>query len=248
MNEGLHIALASEPVFHLWGLPITNSLLLSWVVIALIIIVGYTVGKNPKLIPGRLQTVFEYLFETVLRYMTEMFESSVLARRYFPLIITLFLFIFTANMITFLPGIESIGLHEGHGLTALLRPVNTDLNVTLALAIVVFFTIEISGILALGALKYGGKFVTFTSVSGFFIGLIEIISNLARLISFSFRLFGNIFAGHVLILVIIFFLPYVVPVPLMLFEVFVGFLQAVIFTLLTMVFIKMAIDEPHEAH
>jgi F-type H+-transporting ATPase subunit a len=85
---------------------------------------------------------------------------------------------------------------------------------------------------------------------GFFVGILELLGNLARLISFSFRLFGNIFAGHVLILVIVFFLPFFVPVPLMLFEVFVGFLQAAIFALLTLVFIKLAVEPPHgeEAH
>lgn len=246
--EGIHIALAAEPVFHFWGLPITGSLLLSWVVIGLLIIIGVTVGRNPKLLPGRVQTVFESLFAVVLEYMTEVFESSTMARRYFPLIVTLFLFIFTANMVTFIPGVESIGLKEGDQIIGFFRPVNTDLNVTLALACIVFFTIELSGIFVLGALKYWGKFVTFSSFSGFFIGLVELIGNVARLVSFSFRLFGNIFAGHVLILVIVFFVPFLVPVPLMLFEVFVGFLQAAIFTLLTIVFIKMAVDEPHGEH
>lgn len=246
--EGIHIALAAEPVFHLWGIPITNSLLLTWVVIALLMGVGFLVGRNPKLIPGRIQTIFESLFEAVLSYMTEMFESSTMARRYFPLIVTIFLFVFVANMVTFIPGIESIGFKEGAHVTGFLRPVNTDLNVTLALAIIVFFTIELSGIFMLGALKYWGKFVTFSSATGFVIGIIELISNVARLISFSFRLFGNIFAGHVLILVIIFFIPFFVPVPLMLFEVFVGFLQAVIFSLLTLVFIKLAVEAPHGEH
>ncbi len=246
--EGIHIALAAEPVFHLWGIPITNSLLLTWVVIAFLMIVGVLVGRNPKLIPGRIQVIFESLFETVLSYMTEMFESSTMARRYFPLIVTIFLFVFVANMVTFIPGIESIGFKEGDHVTGFLRPVNTDLNVTLALAIIVFFTIELSGIFVLGALKYWSKFVTFSSATGFVIGIIELISNVARLISFSFRLFGNIFAGHVLIVVIIFFIPFFVPVPLMLFEVFVGFLQAVIFSLLTLVFIKLAVEEPHGEH
>ena len=85
---------------------------------------------------------------------------------------------------------------------------------------------------------------------GLVVGLLEIIGNLARLVSFSFRLFGNIFAGEVLIAVISSFLPYLLPVPLMLFETFVGLLQAAIFALLTLVFIKLAIMEPHgdEAH
>ncbi len=245
--EGIHIALASEPVFHLWGLPITNSLLLTWVVIAILLVLGFIVGRRPKLVPGRLQGAFESIFEVLLDYMAETLESRKLALRYFPLIATIFLFIFTANMVTFIPGIESVGVtHDGH-FTALLRPVNTDLNVTLALAMIAFLVIELSGIFTLGLLKYGSKFVTVSSPMNAAVGLLELIGNIARLISFSFRLFGNVFAGHVLIVVIIFFLPLVVPVPLMLFEVFVGFLQAAIFSLLTLVFIKLAIDEPHGA-
>lgn len=249
MEEGIHIALAAEPVFHLWGLPITNSLLLTWVVMALLIAVGALVGRNPKLIPGKLQSSFEALFELMFSYIAETLESTKLAKRYFPFIATLFLFIFVANMINFVPGVESIGVeHDGH-FTALLRPVNTDLNVTLALAMVAFLVIELSGILTLGFLKYGSKFVTFSGgFMGFAVGILELIGNLARLISFSFRLFGNIFAGHVLIVIAVFFVPLVMPLPLMLFEVFVGLLQAAIFSLLTLVFIKLAVAEPHGEH
>lgn len=246
--EGIHIALASEPVFHLWGVTITNSILLTWVVVLLLVGVGFLVGKRAKLIPGRLQVAFELIFETMFDYMAETLESKDMARKYFPLIATIFLFIFTANMLTFIPGVESVGFHEEGRIVGFLRPVNTDLNTTLALAIIVFLVIELSGIFALGFLKYGSKFVNFKSVMGFGVGILELIGNIARLISFSFRLFGNIFAGHVLILVIVFFLPFFVPVPLMLFEVFVGFLQAAIFSLLTLVFIKLAVEPPHEAH
>lgn len=215
---------------------------------AILIIVAVIVGRAPKLIPGRLQAAFESVFEIIFDYIAETLESKTLASRYFPLIATIFLFIFTANMLTFIPGVESIGFyHDGH-FTAALRPINTDLNVTLALAMIAFLVIELSGILTLGFLKYGSKFVTFSSPMNAAVGILELIGNLARLISFSFRLFGNVFAGHVLIVVIIFFLPLVVPVPLMLFEVFVGFLQAAIFSLLTLVFIKLAIAEPHGDH
>lgn len=249
--EGIHIALAAEPVFHFWGMPVTNSLLLTWVVMALLIVIGFFVGRNPKLIPGRVQSAFESLFELVFSYIAETLESTKLAARYFPFIVTLFLFIFTANMVSFLPGIESVGItHDGH-FTALLRPINTDLNVTLALAMIAFLVIELSGILTLGFLKYGSKFVTFSGgFMGFAVGILELIGNLARLISFSFRLFGNIFAGHVLIVIAVFFVPFVIPLPLMMFEVFVGLLQAAIFSLLTLVFIKLAVAEPHggQAH
>lgn len=251
MNTGLHIALAAERLGSVFGVPITNSLVTAWVVIVMLILAAFFIGRSVKMVPGKVQSAFELLFEFVLGYMTETLGTRRLAERFFPLIATIFLFIFTANMLDYFPLIGSLGFTHGTEFIPLFRPVNTDLNMTLALAIIVFLTIEISGILALGFLKYGSKFVNFkTGAMGLVVGLLEIIGNLARLVSFSFRLFGNIFAGEVLIAVVSSFFPYLLPVPLMLFETFVGLLQAAIFALLTLVFIKLAIMEPHgeEAH
>jgi F-type H+-transporting ATPase subunit a len=131
----------------------------------------------------------------------------------------------------------------------LLRPVNTDLNVTLALAIIAVIAIEIIGIMALGVRRYASKFFNFSSPVNFIVGLIELVSELSRFISFSFRLFGNIFAGEVLIAVIVFFVPYILPVPLMVFETFIGIVQATVFAMLTLFFIKLARTPAHgEAH
>jgi F-type H+-transporting ATPase subunit a len=110
---------------------------------------------------------------------------------------------------------------------------------------VAFLVIEFSGIFFVGFFKYFGKFFNFRSPIGFFVGLIELISELVRLISFSFRLFGNMFAGKTLILVAMFFAPLLLPIPLMLYEVLVGFVQASIFALLTLFFIKLAVSEAH---
>jgi len=248
MDE-IHIALSAEKITEFWGLPITNTLLTSWVVVILLIGGAFLIRKNLKLVPGKFQALVEALFTTIMDYMEEALESKELTKRFFPLIATIFLFIFISNMVEFIPGIGSIGFFGVHNgaeeFTPLLRSVNTDLNVTLALAIISFVVIEISGVFIIGFLKYFSKFVNFKSVLGFIIGIIELFSEIARLIAFSFRLFGNIFAGEVLILVIIYFVPYILPVPLMLFEVFVGFIQAAIFSLLTLFFIKIAITEPH---
>ncbi len=128
----------------------------------------------------------------------------------------------------------------------LFHALSADLNTTLTLAIISFLVVEFSGVLTLGVLKYGSKFVNFKGgAMGFIIGLLEIIGNLARLVSLSFRLFGAIFAGETLLLVIGFFAPYVAPVPLMAFELFIGFLQAAIFAILTLAYIKLAVEEPH---
>ncbi len=249
MEEGLHIALKAGNLFTVGGFVVTNTLLTTWVVVFLLSIAGFLIGSNLRMVPGKIQLVLESVFGFVFSYIEETLESRELAKRYFPLIMTIFLFILCANWFGLLPLIGSVGFFEYHHgeethFTSLFYPVNTDLNVTLALAIVAFFAIEIAGIAALGALKYGQKFVNFSGGIAFFVGLMEVISEAARLISFSFRLFGNIFAGKVLILVIMLFAPLIVPVPLLLYEVFVGFIQAVIFALLTLFFIKSAITEP----
>lgn len=245
-EEAIHISLSAEQIGTFFGIPVTNTMLMSFVVFALLATLAFFVRKNLSLIPGRLQTLIETLFVGILDYMTETLEDKKLARQLFPLILTIFLFIFTANIIEFTPGIGSVGwTHPGGEFTPLLRSMNTDLNTTLALTIIAFVVIEVVGVATLGFLRYGKKFVNLSSVLGFLVGIIELFSEVARLISYSFRLFGNIFAGEVMILVIQHFVPMVLPVPIMAFEVFVGFMQAAIFSLLTLFFVKMAVTEAH---
>jgi F-type H+-transporting ATPase subunit a len=178
--------------------------------------------------------------------MSDVLESRKLALTYFPVVITIFIFVLALNWIGLLPGVTAVGLTDAEGhFTPLLYPANTDLNITIAFAIVAFLTIEIAGMVALGTFKYIGKFINFHSPLAFIIGLIELISEMARLVSFSFRLFGNIFAGKTLLVVVMFFVPYIAPVPLYAFELFVGFIQAFVFAVLTLFFIKLAVAEPH---
>ncbi len=249
MEKGLSISLAPYHLGDIWGFPITSTLLTSWLVVVFLLITAFIVGRSLRKVPRKGQVAVEGLISFTLRYMEEILEDKALARKYFPLIMTIFIFIMTANLVGLLPFIGSVGLlnatGEHGGLTPLFYPVNTDLNVTLALAVIAFITIEFAGITVLGFLKYFNKFVNFKSVIGFIVGIIELISEVARLITFSFRLFGNIFAGKVLILIALYFLPYVLPVPLMVYEVFVGVIQAAVFSLLTLFFIKIAITEAH---
>jgi F-type H+-transporting ATPase subunit a len=252
MQSGIQVILAPEQIGSLFGIPITNTLVTSWVVVAILIVVSILIGSRLKMTPSRFQVLFEWLVSFVYDYVAETLESRDLARKFFPFLTTIFLFVFTSNLIEFTPGIGSVGFFQtGGGFVPLFRSVNTDLNVTLMLAIVSFLTIEVTGFVVIGVAKYAGKFINFRGgFIGFFVGIIELFSELARVISFSFRLFGNVFAGEVLILVVTYFLPVVAPVPVMVFELFVGFVQAAIFALLTLFFIKIAIMEPHgsEAH
>ncbi|HEY4514067.1 MAG TPA: F0F1 ATP synthase subunit A [Candidatus Paceibacterota bacterium] len=248
MEEGgIHVVLAAEKLGTFFGMPITNTLLMSWVVVFLLAVLAFFIGRSVALVPGRFQTLLEWTFGGIYDYIADTLESREMARRFFPLLLTIFLFIFTANLLEFTPGIGSIGLFHGGEFAPLLRSMNTDLNMTLALAIISFLVIELTGMFVIGFFKYSRRFINLGSVMGFAVGIIELFSEIARLISFSFRLFGNIFAGEVLILVIAYFVPYFLPVPFMAFEVFVGFIQAAIFSLLTLFFIKLAVTEA-EAH
>jgi F-type H+-transporting ATPase subunit a len=245
---GIHVAIAAEKLGEWMGIPITNTLVTSWLVIGLLVIFAFVMRSRLKMIPGKLQVLVEEAFSFVYDYVAETLESRDMARRFFPLLMTIFLFIFVGNMLHFLPGIGS--LQYDH--MPFLRAPNTDLTVPLVLALVSFFVIEFTGIAAIGVVKYGSKFLVnpLKSPLGFAVGFIELIGELVRVVSLSFRLFGNILAGEIVIAVAIYFAPYLAPVPLMMFEVFIGFLQAAIFALLTLFFIKLAIQEPHgqEAH
>lgn len=243
---GIHVAIAAEKLGEFWGLPITNTLIASWVAIGFLLVLAVYVAFRIRMTPGRLQVLFEMLLEGVYDYVAETLESREMARRFFPLLVTIFLFVFTANMMEFIPGIGSL-LYHGE---PFLRSVNTDLNVPLALALISFFTIECTGIFTIGLFKYVSKFITFRSPLDFAVGLVETVGELARVLSLSFRLFGNILAGEVVIAVATYFAPYLLSVPLMMFEIFIGTLQAAIFALLTLFFIRLAVQEPHgaEAH
>lgn len=242
------MVLKAEVLGHLFAMPITNSLIMTWLVMLLLLVFGFFFRRSLKLVPGKLQAGIEAAFEGALAYMTETLGSEQLARKFFPLITSIFIFVAVANELEFFPGVGSIGFFHGSEFFPLLRAPAADLNFTLALAMICFFTIEITGLATLGVLRYGSKFVNLKSPVGFAVGLIEIMSNLGRLISFSFRLFGNIFAGEVMILVAGYFLPYVLPAPLMAFEMFIGLVQGLVFAMLTLFFIKLAIMDPHEAH
>lgn len=248
MHEGISVVLKAEQLGSVFGFPITNSLIMAWLVMILLIGGAYFFSRSLKLIPGKLQAAIEWAFEGAIGYMAEVLESEKLALKFFPLVASVFIFIAFINEIEFFPGIGSIGFTHANEFLPLFRAPTTDLNFTLALAIIAFFTIEITGIVTLGIFKYAGKYVNVKSPIGFAVGLIELVSNLGRLISFSFRLFGNIFAGEVMVLVASYFLPYVLPAPLMGFEMFIGLIQALVFAMLTLFFIKLAIMDPHEAH
>ncbi len=241
------IEIAAEKLFYLLGMPITNTLLTSWIVVGILLILSIIIRRKLSIIPPFIQNIFEILIESLLGMMDGVFGSRSASERYFPIVATIFIFVLISNWMGILPGVGSIGFFEEHGeekiFTPLLRSAASDLNLTLALAIVSVFLVNIFGATALGVKKHISKFFSFKSPIDSFVGFLEFISEIAKIISFSFRLFGNVFAGEVLLVITTFLIPYIIPVPFLMLELFVGFIQALVFAMLTMVFISIAVTE-----
>lgn len=248
----MEISLAAEKIAHLGPIPITNSMVTSWVASILLITLSFFATRNLKLIPKGIQNTFELVIEFLIGTIDSVIGNREQTKRYFPLLATIFLFIIANNWFGLLPGIGTIGLREEHLGKSIFVPIfragNADLNTTLALAIIAVIMIQVFGIIAIGGFKYASKFLNFKSPIMFFVGILEFISELSRIISYSFRLFGNIFAGEVLLAVISMLFAFVLPLPFMGLEIFVGFIQALVFTMLTIVFIKMATLDHAEEH
>ena len=249
------IQLSAELV-PILGLRVSNSMLATWLAMLTLIGVSFRATRRMKLVPGRLQNAAEWAIEALLNTAQRITGTATPA--VFPVVATLFLFILTANWMELLPGFGSVGIvpHEGDGeLIPLLRSAVTDLNTTIALALVAVGSIQVIGLRRLG-LGYLRRYVDPNNLRGpgsvmeriarVFVGLLEIFDQLTKILSFSFRLFGNIFAGEVLLFVIGFLLPVIGPLPFMGLEIFVGFIQALIFALLTLVFTASALGESSE--
>lgn len=243
MAVDIHISLAAEPIAHLLGFPVTNSMLGSLLAAGTLGLTARAAAKNPKLRPAKLQNAGEMIIEFLLNLMDGVTHDRAKTKRFFPLVATLFLFIVTMNWIGLLPIFGTVGLKEVHNgqhiLVPFLRAGTADLNMTIAMAMISVVAAQVFGVIYVGAKKHLRKYFnpnpTFT-----FVGIIEFISEFTKVISFSFRLFGNIFAGEVLLVVIATLLPLVGPLPFYFLELFVGFIQGFVFALLSLVFFTIA--------
>lgn len=245
----MNISLSAEKLFTLAGLPVTNTLLMTWIIIAFVILVSALIRARLQLVPHGLQNAAELAVEKLLSFVESVVGSPAQARKFFPLIGTIFFAVLFSNLLEIVPGLGTVGLleiREGKQLIIpFIRSASADLNFTLALAISAVLAVQIFGLASIGFFKYAGKFINFRGPVEFFVGLLELVSEVAKIVSFSFRLFGNIFAGEVLLTVVLFLVPYLVPLPFLFLEIFVGFVQALVFSMLTLVFLKMAVTEHH---
>ena len=267
------LKLPAETVFHLFGFPITNSILGAWITIIFLVGLSWAITRRMKLIPGRLQAAFEFL----LGWLYDLCRSVAgeeNGRRFFPVVTTIFLFVgFNAWLALLLPVFGSITVHTAEGAVPLLRPANTDINLPLALAFTSFGFFWFFGLRAL-RLRFLGQFFNFgefgrgvkllfkgkvkDSMLGLlagaitiFTGFLELLSVCIRVVSLTFRLFGNMTAGEIFVLVIIFILPIMSVVAGVVYglELLIGFIQAIIFGGLTLIFLTLAVESHgEEAH
>ena len=259
-DEGHSVSIADEGDEHAGGVVgegdgfvLTNTLLSSLIVTVLLIGLFWTATRRMAVVPRGLQNFVEAGMEALLNFV-EGVAGPENARRFFPLIATIFLFVMFNAWIGLLPIYPSMGFLDDHGEVTrhLLRPAGTDLNMPLALALSSFVFVEFWGLRLLGW-HYVGKFVRLDNLKkgnfaqvpiDLFVGALELLSEFVRIISFTFRLFGNMTAGEILILVVTFLVPFVALLPFYGLELLVGFVQALIFAGLTLVFVVVAVT-PH---
>ncbi len=259
-------ALAAEPIFHLGNFPVTNTMLNAWIVTLILIIVAAVASRRQSLAPKGIHNFFETVVVFMLDEMDKVTGDRRKTKLFFPLIATLFIFILLNNWIGLVPGTGTIGFYEiVHGeveLVPLFRPATSDLNLTLALAAFSVIIVQIAGIYFTGPMNYISKFINIrgifkalpkgptaigVAIIEFFVGILEIIGEVARVASLSLRLFGNVFAGEILIGVMLSLASFVVPIPFMFLEILVGVIQATVFALLVLVFLTVStMEHGHE--
>lgn len=212
----------ANPVFEIFGYPVNDTTLLGFGVSIFLVILAIFTTRKLEMIPSGIQNVMEMLIESIINLTEGMLEGG--GKKLLPFIGTIALFIGVSNLIGILP---------------LIKNPTADLNVTAAFGLSVFIFANFYGIAKKGLVPYIKSF--FQPV--FFLFPINVIGELAKPISHSFRLFGNIFGGGVIVALVSFFIPGIVPVPLMAwFDLFIGLVQALIFTMLAIAYVAMATE------
>ncbi|MEI6836043.1 MAG: F0F1 ATP synthase subunit A [Candidatus Falkowbacteria bacterium] len=253
--------LYAEPIGHIGGFQITNSLSTSVVAFCIIVTLSFLIGRKIKKVPTGIQNAFEMIIEGFLDLFDSVTGDHKKSLKFAPLVLTFFFFILINNWMGLLPGVGSIGQVVSHGgenfFIPYLRGATADLNTTLALATIGVVISHILGVMSLGAWNYLNKFINFKALLEIpkkvlkdptiliinpikiFVGFIEIISELAKVASLSFRLFGNVFAGEVLLASMSAILAFGLPIPFLFLEVLVGLIQALIFAMLILTYLTI---------
>ena len=247
MDE-VRIALAAEKLFNIGPIPITNSLITTWLVTLILLAFAFFATRKMSAVPYGLQNIAEFMVDSLRDLVYSVAHDKT--KIFLPIIASFFFFILFGNYLGLLPGVGSIGFYQEHEgakvFVPYLRAINSDLNTTAALALVSVIATHFFAIRFLGLGGYIGKFLSLNPIF-LFVGLLELIGEATKVLSLSFRLFGNIFAGEVLLTTATTKLfAYIVPIPFYFLEILVGFIQALIFAMLTLVF--MVILTQKEEH
>ena len=230
------ISLAGEKVFEVFGISITNTFLLTLVVSIGVFFFVFLSLRPGKLLPKKLQNFWEFVLESLYNFFNSITGDVEKTRQIFPLACTLFILIWFCNLLELIPGL---------GIFRFLRSPSSDLNFTLALALISIISVNALAIKNLGTWNYLKKFISKDPIM-MFAGVLEGIGELTRIISLTFRLFGNLFAGEILLIVTSFLFAYLLPVPFLGLEVLVGFIQAFIFSTLIVIFYTIANQHGYE--
>ncbi len=236
----LDISLAPEILFNIGGIPISNAFFWSWFVFVFLIIGAFLLKRSLKMRPGKFQSIIEMLVGGAYDFVESMMGDKKKARRVFPLVFTMFFFIFFCNLLTFIPGQSAITIKTAGGVVPLFRAIISDYGIVFVMTMVSVIVTQIVSLAVVGPLGYLGKFFNFTSPLNFFLGLMDLVGELAKVMSLSFRLFGNIFAGEVLGAVMLFLFPFFLPLPFAFLGLLTAVVQPFVFSVLTLVFISMA--------
>lgn len=238
---------APEVIGQIGFFPVTNTLITSFCITIFLTVIALFISKKTSLVPEKPQAFIEIIVEYIYKLTEQMAGSKV--HDFFPWLMTFVLFILTANLSGILPGFSSIGIYKLNEGTQVfipfLRSINSDLNSTLALALVSVFVTHFFAIRYLGTKTYLQKWFSFKMFgAALFVGVLELVSEFTKIISLSFRLYGNIQAGKVLLKTTKSFFPFILPLPFYIMEILVSFIQTAVFMMLTLVFMGILSKKP----
>ncbi len=257
----LNISLAPQTLFEIAGFPVTNAFFWMFVISLFLTVAFVIIANNLRSVPKGMQNFIEVFFESAWDFVKTTVGSEKKAKKMFPLVFTIFIFVLFSNLFTFIPGQAAVILAREEGKVSVFRSVMSDYGIVFLMTIIAIIIVQIVAIGVNGPLGYLGRFFNFSGVKEFFVlltkgkfkpvqlaqglldvflGLMEIVSEFAKVLSMSFRLFGNMFAGEVLGAVMLFLAPFFLPVPFLFLGLLTAFVQAFVFAVLTLVFIDMA--------
>lgn len=264
----LNISLAPQVLFNVAGFPVTNAFLWMFFISLFLIAFFILIANNMKTIPGKVQNAVEIFFESAWDFMKTTVGSEEKTKKMFPLVFTIFVFVLLSNLFTFIPGQAAVVMAKGGEKISVFRSVMSDYGIVFLMTIIAIIIVQIVAIAVNGPFAYLGKFFNFSGVKRFFtllfkgefkpavfaqglvdifLGFMEIVSEFAKVLSMSFRLFGNMFASEVLGAVMLFLAPFFLPLPFLFLGLLTAIVQAFVFAVLTMVFIHMASEVEAEA-